>query len=103
MPGIHQTIADRRASIAGKRATLADPEASPSALNDAGQRLPRLERELGELCTAAHTGENASSWFGEMITKLTGSPVQSEDLTLAIRHLEDAGFRLRRHLGEKPD
>jgi hypothetical protein len=38
-----------------------------------------------------------------MIGKLSSCPARSAELMLAIRDLETAGFRLRQHLGTKPD
>ncbi len=103
MTGLHQQIEAKRREIAGSRATLDDQDASPQSSHDAFERMPRLERELDELCTSAHTGENAATQVDEMIGKLSLSPSKSAELVLAIRDLETAGFRLRQHLGPKPD
>jgi hypothetical protein len=101
--GIHQRIAFKRAEISGSRATANDAEASAAESHDAFERLPRLERELEDLCQSAHTGENAAEQTDEMIGKLSSCPARSAELMLAIRDLETAGFRLRQHLGTKPD
>ncbi len=103
MKGLHQQIAAKRSDISGDRAKANDPEASAGESHDALERLPRLERQLADLSTSSHIGENAAAQTEEMIGKLRESPVITAELQLAIRDLETAGFRLRQHLGAKPD
>jgi hypothetical protein len=103
MIGLHQRIAFKRAEIEGSRATANDADASPAASHDAFERLPRLERELTDLCNSAFTGELAAEDIGKWIAKLHGCPVKSAEMMLCIRDLETAGFRLRQHLGTEPE
>lgn len=103
MNGLHQQIEAKRKEIAASEATAADENASPAASHDAFEKLPQLRRQLDSLCFAAHDGENAASLTAELIAKLAESPVKTAELMLAIRDFETAGFRLRQHLGQKPD
>ncbi len=103
MSGLHQRIAFKRVEIAGSRATANDADASPQASHDAFERLPRLERELADLCNSAFTGELVAEEISKGIAKLHASPVKSAELQLSIRDLETAGFRLRQHLGTEPE
>lgn len=100
MNGLHQQIEAKRREITAAQATLDDQDASPQSSHDALERMPRLRRELEQLCVCAHKGEHA---IGEMRWALNAMvnemPVKGRELSLAITHAEDAITRLRNHLG----
>jgi hypothetical protein len=101
--GLHEQIGQQREPLKRNRAVAADPDASPQAQHNAEFSIGSLERTLDPLCRSAHTGENAAAQLDEIHAKLSAMPSGSAELTLAIRDLETASFRLRRHLGAKPD
>ena len=103
MNGIHQRIESKLTEIASANATLQADDATPAESHDAFERLPRLKKELQELCAAGHVASVVAFDTARAIEKLNASPVKSAELQLAIRDLETAGFRLRQHLGPAPE
>lgn len=103
MSGLHQRIAYKRAEIESARATSNDPAASAQASHDAFEKLPRLDKELQDLFVSEGIGEGVATAIEQMIGALNKSPVKSAEMQLAVRDFETAGFRLRQHLGTKPD
>lgn len=101
MKGLHDLITHKRAQLTRCRALALDPEATPQRHHDATVNVAELERSLEPLCRDADLGEAMAARLAAMIDDLR-SCVSGDDLRLAITHLEDARFRLRRHLGSNP-
>lgn len=102
MKGLHQEIADLRQWIAQEWVTAKSIHADPRDAHEAEFRAKEHERKLGIACAAAHLSEAQFEKLAEVEARLRESQRTSPELTLAIRDLETAGFRLRQHLGQKP-
>ena len=100
--GLHQEIAEFRTGIARDWVTAKSIHADPRDAHEAEVRVQHYQRKLEVACRAAHVGEAQAENIAEVIGKLKESDRRSDELTLAIRDLESAGFRLRQHLGEQP-
>lgn len=102
-PGLHQQISQTRRHLGQLRTLAADSDASPRTKHDANSEAARQQRNLGILSDSVRTGEEVASGIEAMLEKLQTMPSQSAELTLAIRDLETAGFRLRQHLGARTE
>jgi hypothetical protein len=102
MKGLHQEIAELREWIAREWVTARSIHSDPRDAHEAEARAKEHERKLAIACEAAHLGEAQFARLAEAEQKLRQSPRNSPELTLAIRDLETAAFRLRQHLGTAP-
>jgi len=100
--GLHQEIAELRTGIAREWVTARSIHSDPRDAHEAEARAIEYQRKLEIACQAAHLGEAQAEKIEDAAARLRESGRGSAELTLAIRDLESAGFRLRQHLGKQP-
>jgi hypothetical protein len=100
-PGLHDLITRKREQLTRARAAILNPESSPQARHDAEVNVAELERDLELLTLDAMTGEIVAVDLARTIKALLACG-SGHDLRLCITSLENAEFRLRRHLGTNP-
>jgi hypothetical protein len=99
--GLHQHIAALHRNLADARAVRADEGRGPRAHHDADQVIERTSSAVEQFEAEAVFGEEAAGLI-EKALGLVGNLTMTRHAQLAITSLENAGFRLRRHLGESP-
>jgi hypothetical protein len=72
----------------------------PAEESTARERVPGVRIELVSVDAAVPRRLASIDTIEGLISDLNQDPFKSADLTLAIRHLEDASMRLRRELGD---
>ncbi|WAC18881.1 hypothetical protein OVA24_16745 [Luteolibacter sp. SL250] len=72
----------------------------PAEEASATERVPGVRIELAAVEAAVPRRLVTITMIEGLVSDLNRDPFKSADLTLAIRHLEDASMRLRRELGD---
>jgi len=72
----------------------------PAEEASATERVPGVRSELAALESAVPRRLATIAMIEGLVSELNADPFKSADLTLSIRHLEDASMRLRRELGD---
>lgn len=98
---LHDEIAAKRDRLNRLRAIVLNPDSDAREVHGARATIAEIERELESTCQDAHTGEAVHADLVRLIPKLMGCTF-SRHLGLSITALENAEFRLRKHLGPNP-
>ena len=102
MNGLHQQLEAKRRQIASDEAII-DSHDNLQAKFDARERLPRLRNEAALLDTDIELGEAAAGQLKHALFHARTINNGGRELALAMTYLETAAWRLRCHLGNKPE
>ncbi len=102
MNGLHQQLEAKRRQIAADEKTV-EEDAYLHETHLAKERLPRLRSEACTLETDIELGEAAAVQIRQGLNNARTIATGGRELALAMTYLETAEWRLRCHLGTKPE